>query len=120
MCVSPREAGRDDKADRDDATEGEDDSEWVWEDEEEEGEAEESRELGTDTNVFADPNPNCLKQESPLTTEKLNLVKDIIEKPEDRWRILWQTNRCTGGNCDTPSTASSARFGSNLLNVCRL
>ena len=45
---------------------------------------------------------------SQSTAEKLEKVKDIIEKPEERWRILWQTSRNVGGGgCDTPSSASS-------------
>ena len=59
--------------------------EWVWEDEEE-----------NEENV--DPMMNS------VTQEKLEQVKDIIEKPEEKWRHLWQSAR----NCDTPSSVASS------------
>ncbi len=126
ICVSPKEARDDEKPARiscgggDDNDEG-DEWEWVWEDEDneeqdepdlpDEEKEEEAMEDGTDTGKGngAPPQSGSPSQlESPLTAEKLEKVKDIIEKPEERWRILWQKSR-TPGSCDTPSSASSAR-----------
>ena len=89
----------------------EDDYEWVWEDDEKE--EEESKE-----NV----NPTTIQpsQMSSLTVEKLEKVKDIIEKPEDRWRVLWQTSR----GCDSPASIASLKSlnsndGSHISNSSR-
>ena len=92
------ESGQEDPANQEDW-------EWVWEDEDEEGQQFENQE-------------NTDPAASPLTTEKLEKVKDIIEKPEDRWRNLWKTSR-NGFCCDTPSSSvgSVRSFGSNLSNV---
>ena len=47
------------------------------------------------------------------------MVKEIIEKPEDRWRILWQKTRATAAassdNCETASTGSSVSNVSSFL-----
>ena len=83
--------------------------EWVWEDEDEEGEEPEAEEDGAE-NIDPMPNSPPVVEKAMLTEENLEMVKEIIEKPEDRWRILWKTTRATpGDNCETASTGSSAR-----------
>ena len=65
--------------------------EWVWEDEH-------GNEIPTDalkkenTNDKERGMPDSLPNSEPsiLTIEKLEEVKEIIEKPEDRWRTMWR------------------------------
>ena len=88
---------------RDEKAAAESDDEWEWTDDDEE-------EQENQENV--DPKAH-------LTAEKLEKVKDIIAKPEDRWRILWQETR----HCESPSSVASSsskasnasRCGSNLV-----
>ena len=83
--------------------EGGEDWEWVWEDEEEE------EEDINENHENVDPQPQI---PNPLTEERLLEVKDILEKPEEKWRILWQSIR----NCDSPSSVSSSiRFVKNSI-----
>ena len=109
--------------------------EWVWEDEDEEGQEPEDEAVSARSHLQeegaenVDPMPNLPpggKEKAMLTEENLEMVKEIIEKPEDRWRILWQTTRATSSsaaagaacdNCETASTGSSARSLSSNVSL---
>lgn len=83
------------------------DWEWTsWEDEAEEEDKEVNNVIANDENH--DPNR--------LTEEKLQKVKNIIETPEEKWRLLWQSVR----SCDTPSSVASSIKSSNYSNSSKL
>ena len=61
---------------------------------------------------------------SPLTAEKLEQVKGIIEGPEERWRILWQRDRkslggTNGPTCDSPTSSLSSSLRSSAASSNR-
>ncbi|XP_040577973.1 uncharacterized protein [Lepeophtheirus salmonis] len=91
ICITPSE-----KAypgyERDNNLEDGDDWEWAWE-------------------YKDDNNQEDMSQSSPLTTRKLEKVKNIIEKPEERWRILWDK-----GNMETPSPIGSYQSRCSSIN----
>ena len=89
ICVTPPPKDQEDD---------EEEWEWFWEDEK-----------AADDEVAKVMN-------SPLTTKKLEKVKDIIEKPEERWRILW--NKARSSIDETPSPVGSIKsMNSNTSNL---
>ena len=90
------------------STDDDRDWEWVWEDEEDEEEElkaiQDDKETGSEA---TSPNNSVIEQ-------KLEIVKDIIEKPEDKWRFLGvdRIPSPTGSTRSSRSTKSS-----NVANV---
>ena len=97
--------GDENKENESSSKDADDDYEWVWEDDEEEDEDLQQKDLVG----------------SPTTMDRLEEVKSIIEKPEDRWRIMWEATRENNVSSPVGSVHSNtSSYTSNFSNASKM